>query len=184
MIIWLCTSGGTRNESLPGDWLLRVFTAGTAEIQVVVHRVLKSLLQLLDRRSLKGDHAWCVDPFSDACLREEPLHGGDCATVGLFLRMRAMEHRPDAIECDSNAQAGACLPTIDIAKRYRHPFSNWESCQCVRRACSQPTCRSRYGFRRLRLLRRRLEAIGAAHAIAASSGNIPGSGTEEAGVNV
>jgi hypothetical protein len=56
--------GRHAHQKFLGEWLLGIFPSGSAELQVIVDRILKSPLQLLDRRSLKGDHVPCVDHFT------------------------------------------------------------------------------------------------------------------------
>src|ERR1035438_4376485 len=53
--------GRHANQKLPGKRLLRVFPAGGAEVQVVIHRVFEGLFQFPDGSSLKGDHVSRVD---------------------------------------------------------------------------------------------------------------------------
>jgi hypothetical protein len=56
--------GRYAHQKFPREWLLRIFPSGSAELQVIIYRILKSLLQLIDRRALKGTYVSRVDHFS------------------------------------------------------------------------------------------------------------------------
>src|ERR1019366_1071353 len=65
------------HEKLPRERLLWFFVTGSAEFEVVLDRIFKSLFQIIDRFALKGDHITSVDhlPMEDACLLVDFYYG-------------------------------------------------------------------------------------------------------------